>query len=198
MAINRAELKSLAKEQIKGNVWTFFGLSLVLGIILSVSSFVVIGPLLLAGPLELGLTLFMIEVVRTKKGNFNTGFAGFKQFGSSFVATLLMGIFICLWSCLFVIPGIIACFRYSLTYYILADNPEMSGSAAIKKSKEMMIGHKWELFVLLFSFFWWYLLCFITFGIAAIYVSPYINATMVNFYEKLKLENNTSTTSANN
>ena len=121
MSINRAELKSLAKEQIKGNVWTFFGLSLVLGIILSVSSFVVIGPLLLAGPLELGLTLFMIEVVRTKKGNFNTGFAGFKQFGSSFVATLLMGIFICLWSCLFVIPGIIACFRYSLTYYILAD-----------------------------------------------------------------------------
>ena len=92
----------------------------------------------------------------------------------------------------------IACFRYSLTYYILADNPEMSGSAAIKKSKEMMIGHKWELFVLLFSFFWWYLLCFITFGIAVIYVNPYINATMVNFYEKLKLENNTSTTSANN
>ena len=80
MSINRVELKSLAKEQIKGNVWTFFGLSLVLGIILSVSSFVVIGPLLLAGPLELGLTLFMIEVVRTKKGNFNTGFAGFKQF----------------------------------------------------------------------------------------------------------------------
>ena len=96
-----------------------------LGIILSVSSLVVIGPLLLAGPLELGLTLFMIEVVRTKKGNFNTGFAGFKQFGSSFAATLLMSIFICLWSCLFVIPGIIACFRYSLTYYILADNPEM-------------------------------------------------------------------------
>ena len=44
MAINRAELKSLAKEQIKGNVWTFFGLSLVLGIILSVSSFVVVLP----------------------------------------------------------------------------------------------------------------------------------------------------------
>ena len=54
----------------------------------------------------------------------------------------------------------------------------------------MMIGHKWELFVLLFSFFWWYLLCFITFGIAVIYVAPYINTTIVNFYEKLKLENN--------
>lgn len=93
MSINRTELKRLAKEQIKGNVWTFFGLSFVLGIILSASSFVVIGPLLLAVSLELGLTLFMIEVVRTKKGNFNTGFAEFKQFGSSFVATLLMSIF---------------------------------------------------------------------------------------------------------
>lgn len=198
MTINRAELKSLAKEQIKGNVWTFFGLSLVLGIVLSISSFVVIGPLLLAGPIKLGLTLFMMEVVKTKKGNFNTGFSGFKQFSSSFVATLLMSIFICLWSFLLVIPGIIACFRYALTYYILADNPEMSGSDAIKKSKEMMVGHKWELFVLLFSFFWWYLLCLITFGIAAIYVSPYINATMVNFYEKLKLENNTATSSTDN
>ena len=34
MSINRSELKTLAKEQIKGNVWTFFGLSLILGIIL--------------------------------------------------------------------------------------------------------------------------------------------------------------------
>ena len=196
MSINRSELKTLAKEQIKGNVWTFFGLSLILGIILSVSSITFVGPLILEGPLQLGLTLFMIEVVRTKKGQFNTGFKGFNQFGTSFVATLLMAIFICLWSLLFVLPGIIACFRYALTYYIIADNPEMSGSEAIKKSKEMMKGHKWELFVLLFSFFWWYLLCGITFGLAAIYVLPYINATMVNYYEKLKEENSTKSIEA--
>ena len=64
MSINRSELKTLAKEQIKGNVWTFFGLSLILGIILSVSSITFVGPLILEGPLQLGLTLFMIEVVR--------------------------------------------------------------------------------------------------------------------------------------
>ena len=50
----------------------------------------------------------------------------------------------------------------------------------------MMQGHKWELFILLLSFFWWYILCIITFGIAVIYVSPYVNATLVNYYEKLK------------
>ena len=83
-----------------------------------------------------------------------------------------------------------------MTFYIIEDNPSISGSEAIKKSKEMMKGHKWELFVLLFSFFWWYLLCGITFGLAAIYVLPYINATMVNYYEKLKEENSTKSIEA--
>lgn len=188
MTINRSELKQAAKEQIKGNIGTYLGLSIVVSLIISVSSVVVIGPLLLAGALNLGLTMFILQVVRTKKGDFNTGFMGFKQFGSSFVATLLMGIFICLWSILLYIPGIVAAFRYSMTYFILADNPEMSGSEAISKSKEMMKGHKWELFVLLLSFFWWYVLCAITGGIAAIYVSPYISATVANFYEQLKKE----------
>ncbi len=57
-----------------------------------------------------------------------------------------------------------------------------------------MKGHKWELFVLLFSFFWWYLLCFITFGLALIYVTPYVEATVINFYEKLKEEKSASGT----
>lgn len=189
MEIVRKELKSAAKEQIKGNVWTFFGLSIVVSLIIAISSCVFVGPIILSGVFNLGLALFMIEVVRTKKGNFKTGFDGFQHFGTAFVAELLMGIFTLLWSLLFVIPGIIASFRYSMTYFIIADNPEISGLDAIKKSKQMMIGHKWELFVLFLSFFWWYVLCGITFGIAAIYVVPYINATLVNYYEKLKLEN---------
>ncbi|AEE16475.1 DUF975 family protein [Treponema brennaborense] len=188
MVINRKELKANAKKQIKGNVGTFFGLSIVIGLIISISGITAIGPLLLAGAFSVGIAMFSLEVVRQKKGNFNTGFKGFKQFGSSFVATLLMNIFICLWSLLLFIPGIIATLRYSMTYFILADNPEMSGSEAIKKSKEIMKGHKGELFVLLFSFFWWYVLCLITFGLAAIYVSPYIHATIANLYEQIKGE----------
>lgn len=194
MEIVRKELKSAAKEQIKGNVLTFLGLSIVVTMILSISSVVFVGPIVLGGIFELGLTLFMVEVVRTKKGHFKTGFDGFQYFGTAFVAYLLMGIFTFLWSLLFVIPGIIASLRYSMTYFIIADNPEISGLDAIKKSKQMMIGHKGELFVLLLSFFWWYVLCGITFGIAAIYVGPYINATLVNYYEKLKLENSSQTT----
>lgn len=195
MSIDRKEIKAAAKQQIKGNIATFFGLSIVISLILSVSSFTFVGPLILTGPLTLGIVLFMFEVTRKGKGQFNTGFKGFNQFGSSFIATLLMVIFICLWSILLVIPGIIAVYRYAMTYYILADNPGMSGSDAIKKSKEMMKGHKWELFVLLLSFFWWYVLCIITFGLAGIYVGPYINATIVNYYEKLKANSTSVKTS---
>ena len=177
MAINRKELKAAAKEQIKGNILTFFGLSIIIGLILSVSSSIGIGPLILQGPLSLGLTMFILQVVRGKEGEFETGFKGFKQFVPSFVATLLISIFFILWSLLLVIPGIIA------------DNPGISGLEAIKKSKEMMKGHKAELFFLQLSFFWWGLLCVITLGIAAIYVSPYVHATIANFYEKIKSEN---------
>ncbi len=191
MVIDRKELKAAAKEQIKGNIATYFGLNIVLGLILSISSVSFVGPLVLAGPLQLGLVLFMMEVVRKGKGEFGTGFKGFNNFGASFIAGLLMTVFICLWTLLLYIPGIIAAFRYSMTFYILADNPELSGYDAIKKSKEMMVGHKWELFVLLLSFFWWYILGIITFGLAYIYVQPYIDATMVNYYEKLKAEQNT-------
>lgn len=194
MYINRKELKAAARAQIKGNVGTFFGLSLVLGIILSVSAITFVGPFILLGPLYLGLSMFSIEVVRTSNGKFETGFKGFKQFGTAFIASLLMTLFTSLWALLFIFPAYIAIFRYSMTFYIIADEPELSGAAAIKKSKEMMKGHKWELFVLLFSFFWWYILGIITFGLAYIYIIPYIEATVVNFYEKIKTENVTAIT----
>ena len=49
-----------------------------------------------------------------------------------------------------------------------------------------MKGHKWEYFCLCFSFFWWFVLCAVTFGLAYIYVAPYFNATIANYYEEIK------------
>ena len=73
-----------------------------------------------------------------------------------------------------------------MSYYILADNPELTAREALRKSKEMMVGHKLDLFILMLSFFGWYLLGAITFGIAYIYIIPYLNATMANFYNSIK------------
>ena len=50
----------------------------------------------------------------------------------------------------------------------------------------MTEGHKFDLFVLGLSFLGWALLCVITLGIAAIWVTPYMSATYANAYNLLK------------
>lgn len=189
-----SELKTNAKQHMKGNVLVFFGTTLVLGLILSASGATGIGPLLLGGVIELGTVMLALEIIRTGKTEFNTGFKGFTQFCSACIAGLVGTIFIMLWSCLFIIPGIIAAFRYSMTFYILADNPEMSGMDALNKSKEMMKGHKWEFFLLQLSFIGWCLLVPFTFGILLIWLTPYIETTNALYYEKIKDEISIDTT----
>ena len=112
--------------------------------------------------------------------------AGFSNYGDSILLYILTSIFTMLWSLLLIIPGFIKMLSYSMAPYILAENPQMSALEAINLSKRMMDGHKWELFTLYLSFFWWIMLCVVTFGIAVIYVGPYMEATVANFYIQLK------------
>ena len=88
----------------------------------------------------------------------------------------------------FVIPGIIAVYKYSMAPYILMDHPEMTGGEAITASKNLMKGKKWKLFCVEFSFIGWCLLGALTFGIAYIWIGPYMQATMAAFYEDIKDE----------
>ncbi len=184
--IERAGLKTAAKGQLKQNFGILLGSLLILGILLGVSACTLVGELVLAGPFMLGLAIVYLKSSRGENPTISDGFQGFKQFGSSFVAFLLSALFTFLWSLLLVVPGIIAMIRYSQTFYIINDNPEMSGSDAIKKSKDMMKGHKGEYFVLLLSFFPWYLLGCVTFGLAYLWVGPYVYQTLANYYEELK------------
>ena len=62
----------------------------------------------------------------------------------------------------------------------------MSVLDAITKSRQMMDGHKADLFILQLSFFFWWMLVPFTFGLALIYVIPYMSAAMTNFYLSLK------------
>ena len=51
-----------------------------------------------------------------------------------------------LWS-LTVIGGIIKRYSYYMVPYIVAENPDISAKNAIRLSRKMMNGHKWECFV---------------------------------------------------
>ena len=65
-------------------------------------------------------------------------FKGFTVFKKVFISYLLIIIFTLLWTLLFIIPGIIATISYAMTFYILADNNDISGQDALKKSKELI------------------------------------------------------------
>ena len=70
--------------------------------------------------------------------------------------------------------------------YILADNPEIGHSRAIKLSNEMTRGEKWDIFVLDLSFLGWFILGSLAFGIGILFVQPYYDATNAELYIKLR------------
>ena len=142
--------------------------------------------LVITGPLALGLVVVFSKLVKGEKAEIVNVFDGFKNFVNSFLLYILISIFTFLWSLLFVIPGIVMGYAYSMSFYILKDNPELSANEARKQSIEMMRGNKWRLFCLDFSFIGWALLSILTFGILMLWVSPVMEASHAAFYESLK------------
>jgi len=98
---------------------------------------------------------------------------------------VLSTIFILLWTCLLIVPGIMAAIRYSMSYYLLAENPEMEAMEALRKSSELMNGHKWEFFKFCLSFLGWAALCLITMGIGFLVLVPYFQMSKLYFYRSL-------------
>lgn len=115
--------------------------------------------LLVSGPFTLGLSLFYLNFFRRKEASIENIFYGFEHFFKSLGLFLYMSVLIFLWSLLFLIPGVIASFRYSQAFYILADNPDYSIRQCINESKALMINNKWSLFILTLTFVGWGLLC---------------------------------------
>ncbi|MDQ7094345.1 DUF975 family protein [Desulfosporosinus sp. PR] len=141
---------------------------------------------LLMGPLTLGVSGFFLKLIRNEGPGIEDLGEGFKAFLKSFILNLLITVFTTLWSLLLVIPGIIAAYRYSMAYYIMMDNSQLSALEALKQSKYMMVGHKFELFVLQLSFLGWFLLGVLTLGLALLWANPYYEAAKANFYQDLK------------
>lgn len=131
---------------------------------------------------ELGLNQFYIRMAYGDSPSIGVLFEKFRYIGKALALRLVTTIFIILWSLLFIIPGIIAAYRYSMAAYVLAENPEYGIMEAIYTSSDMMEGNKWRLFCLQFSFIGWNLLASLTFGIGFLFVTPYRIAAETSFY----------------
>lgn len=141
--------------------------------------------LVVAGPVSLGIATVSLRVVRGGEADVYDLFRGFENFTTSFLVYLLNNIFIFLWSLLFIVPGIIKSYAYSMSFFVLRDNPALTATEARKMSIELMRGNKWRYFCLNFSFIGWHILSVLTLGILYIWVYPYILTACAEFYESI-------------
>lgn len=183
-----SELRAAARDQLKGGWLAAVGVVLVYSLIIGVASAPLgIGAIILGGPLTIGYLGYFSRKARGETAAFGNLFDGFDDsFGRSFLLCLLEGIFVFLWSLLFFVPGFIKTLSYSMSFFILRDNPGMKALDAISASRRMMNGYKWKLFCLYLSFIGWALLCVLSFGIGYLWLYPYMTQAQANFYEDLK------------
>lgn len=191
-----AALTAQARDRLSGN-WKFGVLVSFLYFLVGVlpSSIDSIGGLIgliLGGPLALGLAILFLAFVRSGEKRVDRLFEGFRRFTQAMLTYLLMVLYVILWALLLIVPGVIAAISYSMTFFILADNPGLTPSQALQRSKAMMEGKKARFFFLGCRFIPWALLCLPTAGIGFLWLFPYVYTTFTLFYEEIREKSGSS------
>lgn len=210
----RAELKQRAKLALNDTYWSAFGVTILAGILevnfsdvynweVLRSRFTGMYPVEVTWPWRLFplfmlLGLFVTNVIQVGLNHYfirnhygetqmRNLFYGFRRSYLNIVGVeFVTGFIVFLWSLLFIIPGIMASYKYSMVPYLLSENPEMNGKEARGLSAEMTDGQKWDIFVLDLSFLGWYLLGLICFIVGILLIPPYAYATRAELYIYLR------------
>ena len=179
------------EQQLQGvDAQTLIAVFLAAGaILLGVTAIGILWQCLVGNVVQPGLCLYFMESRKLgKSAGIGSLFSAFTQgsYGNTVKTMFMKNLSILLWSLLFLIPGIIKAYQYALVPYILADAPQLEWREALRKSKEMMNGNKWRLFVLQLSFIGWQILGTLLCGIGLLFVIPYFNAAITEFYVFLR------------
>tara|TARA_B110000879_G_scaffold118005_1_gene156824 strand:- start:1006 stop:1584 length:579 start_codon:yes stop_codon:yes gene_type:complete len=142
--------------------------------------------LLLAGPLQLGLCFFFLNLVKGKETRFELLFEGFKPLLTVLLAYAIITALTVIGLILLLVPGIVVALGFSMTYYIIAEDPEISFQTALEQSWKLTDGYKMELLELNLRFIPWYLLGLLCFIVGVFAVVPWHNTTLTLYYQYLK------------
>ena len=139
-------------------------------------------------PLEIGCCGFFEENVNGKP-DVKIVKEGFKNYGHTFVVLFMRDLIIFLLALLFFIPGIVKSYSYRMVPFILRDNPDLSYKEVLARSKTMMNGHKWDVFVFDLSYIGWAILGGFTFGLLNVFwTEPYRRNANAGIYLQLRGE----------
>lgn len=199
------QLKSLGKSAIKGNIFISFLVIITVSIINGIPSlvnsmggentaFTMVGGLLGLAvfigtmPMQVGIKLYFINLTATNTATYTDLFKPYKN-GSMeelIKAKLLTMLYVILGLILFIIPGIYLALKYAMIDYIFAENPKATYKEAMQESADITKGNKLRYLLFGLSFILWVFACIVVFPI--IYVAPYIEASMLQFYYSIKKE----------
>ena len=173
--VDRRRLKEEARELLRtaqvssrGMTALYLGILVVLSLVNSLTSsigsggilstFVSILTNLMSAVLAAGFVMYCMAIRQGQRAEYLTLFDGFSFVGKVIGLNSLIAVFTFLWSLLFVIPGIIASYRYRFALYNLYENPDIGILEALNMSKRQTLGYKGQVFMLDLSYIGWNLL----------------------------------------
>lgn len=138
--------------------------------------------IVLSGAVAMGMCSYNQNLLFRRQGRFSDLFSHFHRLWDGIRMSFILGLFTFLWTLLFIIPGVVAVYRYAMVPYLMAEFPELKVMDAMRESKRLMKGNKWRLFCLHWSFIGWDLLAVLTLGIGYLFVTPYTRMAEAAFY----------------
>lgn len=199
-----SDYRAAARESLSGNWKTsaivmllIMGISILLSTVIALLSLdsewlsntlSIIVSILLILPLQWAFANALLQLVRGDNNITENTKQSFKTNYRTFVLTYLLMIIILLGIGVvtLLIGTFILNYAYRMVPYIIQEYPELTPREALKLSREMMRGHKWNLFVLDLTFMGWVLLTILTLGIGGLWLTPYMQTTVAHYYEDLK------------
>ena len=138
-------------------------------------------------PLTVGVMLFFLRLIRRENPRVEAVFEPFQQYWRMIRGYLRVFVFVLLHFLMLIIPGYVALLRYSMTYYVMLDNPECTAREAMIMSRDIMYGHKWRLFG--YMILLWLIaipITILTLGIGMLWYAAFVQTFTAVFYEKIR------------
>lgn len=202
------DIKKKSKADLKNN----YGISILTKILLSLVVFgsaaagFIVGAVIVAGAITCCYAAFYVDIAKRQIKGVDSTYRGFRQFARALkvmliYAGVILGVLIAYILLMLMIPHFvvvstiliillpIAVFCISIklkfVFYIMNDETDLSAVNCIKKSWRITKGSFGKILLFELSFIGWRLLTLLTFGALNLYVLPYRNTAVANFYLSL-------------
>lgn len=195
MGFNRVSIKEISKDIIGKDIQKI----IIIGVIICLASGNI--PLvrfprvinlilsILSSVFSFGLAKFALNKVRGQQANVEDVTYGFNFAGKIIIMAILIAVLTTLGFMCFVVPGVILTMMFSMSTFILVENPNKSIDQCLRESKDLVYGVKGELFIFYLSFLGWAILSGLIWGLGSIILTPYIVLCEAQIYLSLKRGN---------